>query len=297
MTSTFLRALAQGLVCVASLLGGTSAWAQSATPPNILVIFGDDIGIWNLSAYSRGGMGYRTPNIDSIGKEGAIFTDHYAQPSCTAGRAAFITGQLPIRTSLTTVGLVGAKQGLQATDATLAEVLKTKGYTSGQFGKNHLGDRNEFLPTVHGFDEFFGNLYHLNTEEEPEDEDYPTDPAFKQRNGPRGVMHCTARKDNNPETPADPRFGAWGAQDCKDVRLDAVQLGARLHLAGPAQQHRHAHAAFPGGHLLAAIGCRGAMRPGRVFGPVVGRVDDDGVLAVDPTKRACREWTPSNSTT
>jgi arylsulfatase len=217
MTSTFLRTLAQGLACLACVLGGASAWAQSATPPNILVIFGDDIGIWNLSAYSRGSMGYRTPNIDRIAKDGAIFTDHYAQPSCTAGRAAFITGQLPIRTGLTTVGLVGAKQGLQATDATLAEVLRTRGYTSGQFGKNHLGDRNEFLPTVHGFDEFFGNLYHLNTEEEPEDEDYPTDPAFKQRNGPRGVMHCTARKDNNPDTPADPRFGAWGAQDCKDT--------------------------------------------------------------------------------
>jgi arylsulfatase A-like enzyme len=217
MCTHFLKRLALCLLAAAALLGGASARAQGAQAPNILVIFGDDIGLWNLSAYSRGAMGYRTPNIDRIGKEGAIFSDHYAQPSCTAGRAAFITGQLPIRTGLTTVGLVGANQGLQPANATLAEVLKTRGYATGQFGKNHLGDRNEHLPTVHGFDEFFGNLYHLNTEEEPEDEDYPTDPGFKKRHGPRGVLHCTARKDANPETPADPRFGPWGAQNCQDT--------------------------------------------------------------------------------
>jgi arylsulfatase len=163
--------------------------AASPTPkPNILVIFGDDIGMWNLSAYSRGMMGYRTPNIDRIAKEGAIFTDQYAQQSCTAGRAAFITGQSCFRTGLLKVGLPGAKEGLSPKDPTLADLLKPQGYTCGQFGKNHLGDRNEFLPTVHGFDEFFGNLYHLNAEDEPEHPDYPKDPAFRAKFGPRGVL-------------------------------------------------------------------------------------------------------------
>ncbi len=147
--------------------------AAGAGRPNILVIFGDDVGYWNASAYNRGMMGYRTPNIDRIAHEGAIFTDAYAQQSCTAGRAAFITGQSPIRTGLTKVGLPGAPEGLSAKDPTLAEMLKAKGYATGQFGKNHLGDRNEFIPTVHGFDEFFGNFYHLNAEEEPENPDYP----------------------------------------------------------------------------------------------------------------------------
>jgi arylsulfatase A-like enzyme len=157
--------------------------------PNILVIFGDDIGYWNLSAYNLGVMGYRTPNIDRLAKEGALFTDYYAQQSCTAGRAAFITGQCPFRTGLTKVGMPGAKIGLQPEDPTIADLLKPLGYTCGQFGKNHLGDRDEFLPTVHGFDEFFGNLYHLNAEEEPENVDYPKDPAFRKRFGPRGVLH------------------------------------------------------------------------------------------------------------
>ncbi len=212
-----LLPLALMLGTAGAALAQSTAAAAPGQRPNILVIWGDDVGIWNLSAYSRGAMGYRTPAIDTLAREGAIFTDHYAHPSCTAGRAAFITGQMPIRTGLTSVGMVGARQGLQKEDATLAEVLKTAGYATGQFGKNHLGDRNEYLPTVHGFDEFFGNLYHLNTEEEPEDEDYPTDPAFKKRNGPRGVMHCTARADDNPEAPADARFGPWGAQNCKDT--------------------------------------------------------------------------------
>jgi arylsulfatase len=157
-------------------LSPTVRLMDAKSKPNILVIWGDDIGLWNLSAYSRGAMGYRTPNIDRIANEGAIFTDHYGQPSCTAGRAAFITGQLPIRTGLTTVGIPAATLGLQKEDATLAEVLKPLGYATGQFGKNHLGDRNEFLPTVHGFDEFFGNLYHLNAEEETMNVDYPDDP-------------------------------------------------------------------------------------------------------------------------
>ena len=160
--------------------------------PNILILWGDDIGWWNISYNSRGQMGYRTPNIDRIGNEGAAFTDYYGQQSCTAGRAAFLTGQNPIRTGLTKVGMPGADVGLRAEDPTIAELLKPLGYVTGQFGKNHLGDKDEFLPTLHGFDEFFGNLYHLNAEEEPEDEDYPKDPAFKARFGPRGVIHSWA---------------------------------------------------------------------------------------------------------
>jgi arylsulfatase len=163
--------------------------------PNILIIWGDDIGWFNISAYNHGIMGYKTPNIDRIAKEGALFTDWYGQQSCTAGRAAFITGQSPIRTGLTKVGLPGAKLGLQPEDPTIAEMLKPQGYVCGQFGKNHLGDRDEFLPTVHGFDEFFGNLYHLNAEEEPECEDYPKNPEFKKKFGPRGVLHCWANPD------------------------------------------------------------------------------------------------------
>jgi arylsulfatase len=160
--------------------------------PNILVIFGDDIGYWNVSAYNLGVMGYRTPNIDRLAKEGALLTDYYGQQSCTAGRAAFITGQCPFRTGLTKVGMPGSPVGLQAEDPTIADLLKPLGYVTGQFGKNHVGDRDEFLPTVHGFDEFFGNLYHLNAEEEPENPDYPKDPAFRKRFGPRGVLRCKA---------------------------------------------------------------------------------------------------------
>jgi arylsulfatase len=160
--------------------------------PNILILWGDDIGWWNISYNSRGQMGYRTPNIDRIANEGVAFTDYYGQQSCTAGRAAFITGQNPIRTGLTKVGMPGADVGMPAEDPTIAELLKPLGYATGQFGKNHLGDKDEFLPTMHGFDEFFGNLYHLNAEEEPEDPDYPKDPKFRERFGPRGVLHCLA---------------------------------------------------------------------------------------------------------
>src|SRR5215813_2439698 len=166
--------------------------ASTQTKPNILVIWGDDIGIWNLSCYSHGMMGYKTPNIDRLAKEGMMFTDSYGEQSCTAGRASFITGQSGFRTGLTKVGFPGADIGLQAEDATIAELLKPLGYATGQFGKNHLGDKNKFLPTVHGFDEFYGNLYHLNAEEEPEDPDYPKDPEFKKHFGPRGVLHCWA---------------------------------------------------------------------------------------------------------
>jgi arylsulfatase len=166
-----------------------------ANKPNVLIIWGDDIGWYNISAYNLGVMGYRTPNIDRVAKEGALFTDWYGQQSCTAGRAAFITGQSPIRTGLTKVGLPGANLGLQPEDPTIADVLKPLGYVCGQFGKNHLGDRDEFLPTVHGFDEFFGNLYHLNAEQEPENPDYPKNPEFKKRFGPRGVLHSWANAD------------------------------------------------------------------------------------------------------
>jgi arylsulfatase A-like enzyme len=163
-----------------------------AKKPNILVIWGDDIGVFNVGAYNMGMMGYKTPNIDRIAKEGALFTDWYGQQSCTAGRAAFITGQSPIRTGLTKVGLPGAPEGMKKEDPTIATLLKAQGYVTGQFGKNHLGDRDEMLPTEHGFDEFFGNLYHLNAEEEPEHPDYPKSADFKKRFGPRGVMHSFA---------------------------------------------------------------------------------------------------------
>lgn len=160
--------------------------------PNILVLWGDDIGFWNISANNRGMMGYRTPNIDRLADEGVSFTDYYGQQSCTAGRAAFITGQNPLRTGLTKVGMPGAGLGLSESDPTIADLLRPQGYVTGHFGKNHLGDRDEHLPTNHGFDEFFGNLYHLNAEEEPEHPDYPKDPAFRKRFGPRGVIHSTA---------------------------------------------------------------------------------------------------------
>ncbi len=166
--------------------------AQAASKPNMLVIMGDDIGYGNISAYNQGMLGYNTPNIDRIAQEGALFTAYYAQQSCTAGRSTFITGQMPIRTGLTKVGLPGAEQGLQPQDITMATALKDMGYATGQFGKNHLGDKDEMLPTNHGFDEFMGNLYHLNAEEEPENPDYPKDPAFRKNFGPRGVIHSYA---------------------------------------------------------------------------------------------------------
>jgi arylsulfatase A-like enzyme len=189
--------------------------APAGSKPNILVIWGDDIGLANISAYSHGLMGYQTPNIDRIGREGMMFLDYYAEQSCTAGRASFITGQAGLRTGLTKVGVPGVKVGLQARDVTIAELLKPLGYATGQFGKNHLGDRNEFLPTVHGFDEFFGNLYHLNAEEEPENFNYPRDPAFRANLGPRGVLKCKATdRDDSTE---DPRFGRVGKQTIEDT--------------------------------------------------------------------------------
>jgi arylsulfatase A-like enzyme len=186
--------------------------------PNILVIWGDDIGITNLSCYSDGLMGYRTPNIDRIAHEGMRFTDSYGEQSCTAGRSAFITGQSVYRTGLSKVGVPAAQVGLQAGDPTIAELLKPLGYATGQFGKNHLGDRNEYLPTVHGFDEFFGNLYHLNAEEEPELPNYPPAadfPRFRERFGPRGVLHSWATDVEDPTE--DPRFGRVGKQRVEDT--------------------------------------------------------------------------------
>jgi arylsulfatase len=209
--------------------------APTGQRPNILVIFGDDIGYWNTSAYNRGMMGYRTPNIDRIANEGAIFTDLYAQQSCTAGRAAFITGQSCFRTGLLKVGLPGAPEGLSEKDPTLAELLRPQGYATGQFGKNHFGDRNEHLPTVHGFDEFFGNLYHLNAEEEPENVDYPKNPEFRAKFGPRGVLKCVATDTDDPTV--DPRFGRVGRQKIEDTgpltkkRMETVDeefLGAAM---------------------------------------------------------------------
>jgi arylsulfatase A-like enzyme len=199
----------------AGLMAALPAGAQTTQKPNIVIIWGDDIGISNVSAYSQGLMGYQTPNIDRLANEGMKFTDLYAEQSCTAGRASFITGQAGLRTGLTKVGLPGATLGLRKEDPTIAELLKPLGYATGQFGKNHLGDRNEFLPTVHGFDEFYGNLYHLNAEEEPELPDYPKDPAFRLKFGPRGVLDCKASDKDDPTV--DPRFGKVGRQVCKDT--------------------------------------------------------------------------------
>jgi arylsulfatase len=207
----------------------------AAKKPNILFIMSDDIGWFNISCNNNGIMGYRTPNIDRIAKEGANFTDFYGQQSCTAGRAAFITGQSPIRTGLTKVGMPGATLGLKAEDPTVAQFLKNLGYATGQFGKNHLGDRNEFLPTVHGFDEFFGNLYHLNAEEEPEYPDWPKAKEFNDKFRPRGVLKCKATDKDDPTV--DPKFGRVGKQTIENTgpltrkRMETVDeefLGAAL---------------------------------------------------------------------
>jgi arylsulfatase len=193
------------------------AWPTLAQDkkPNFIIIWGDDIGISNISAYSHGLLGYHTPNIDRLAKEGVMFTDYYGEQSCTAGRSAFLTGQSVYRTGLSKVGVPGAPLGLQKPDPTVAELLKPMGYATGHFGKNHMGDRNEFLPTVHGFDEFYGNLYHLNAEEAPEHVDYPDEPAFRERAGPRGVLHCLATAADTPG--GDSRSGPWGRQKCVDT--------------------------------------------------------------------------------
>ncbi|MEX2962232.1 arylsulfatase [Microbulbifer sp. TYP-18] len=196
-----LAASWRSLASIAFLVISGSAWTQEK--PNILVIWGDDIGVWNISFNNRGMMGYMTPNIDRIANEGLSFTDYYGQQSCTAGRAAFVGGNVPVRTGMTKVGLPGAKEGWQESDVTIATVMKSLGYITGQFGKNHFGDRDEHLPINHGFDEFFGNLYHLNAEEEPENRDYPKNPEFRKKFGPRGVIRAKANgeiEDTGPLT-------------------------------------------------------------------------------------------------
>jgi arylsulfatase A-like enzyme len=215
------------LVAAATLTSGALAQAEKTTPgapapaassgkkPNILVIWGDDIGIANISAYSNGLMGYETPNIDRIAREGIKFQHYYGEQSCTAGRAAFLTGQHGIRSGLTKVGFPGAPMGMSQLDPSVGGLLKNLGYTTGQFGKNHVGDRNESLPTVNGFDEFFGNLYHLNAEEEPELPDYPKDPSYAAKFGPRGVLKCKATDRDDPTV--DPRFGKVGKQTIEDT--------------------------------------------------------------------------------
>jgi len=214
-TSRAARRIVSAGLAILTVAAGVSAIPAQQQKPNILVIFGDDIGQTNISAYSMGLMGYRTPNIDRIAKEGMIFTDYYAEQSCTAGRSAFITGQCTFRTGLSKVGIPAAPVGLQARDVTIAELLKPLGYTTGQFGKNHLGDKNEYLPTVHGFDEFFGNLYHLNAEEEPEDFNYPRDPKFRDTFGPRGVLRAKATDKDDPTD--QPRWGRVGRQTIEDT--------------------------------------------------------------------------------
>ena len=210
MKKQFLNAIA-----VVGMLFSTIGAVFAQEKPNILVIFGDDIGIANISAYSNGVMGYTTPNIDRLGNEGLMFLHYYGEQSCTAGRAAFLTGQHGIRTGLTKVGFPGAPMGMNQKDPSIGGVLKNLGYATGQFGKNHVGDRNESLPTVNGFDEFFGNLYHLNAEEEPELPDYPKDPEYIKKFGPRGVLKTTATTVDDPTV--DPRFGKIGKQKITDT--------------------------------------------------------------------------------
>src|SRR5215468_10252371 len=217
-TQTVAKALPLVFAAALVFVVSTDAAFAQAKKPNIVIIWGDDVGQTNISAYSMGLMGYRTPNIDRVAKEGVMFTDYYAEQSCTAGRSSFITGQCGLRTGNTKVGMPGAAQGLQARDVTIAQLLKAQGYATGQFGKNHLGDRNEHLPTVHGFDEFYGALYHLNASEEPELPDYPNPkdfPNFLAKYGPRNVLDCKASDTDDPTV--DPRFGKIGKQTIKDA--------------------------------------------------------------------------------
>ncbi len=216
------------LACLLVALSLTAGTAQAdPDKPNILVIWGDDIGGFNVSAYNQGVMGYQTPNIDRIAKEGALFTDWYGQQSCTAGRAAFITGQSPMRTGLTKVGLPGAPEGMQKEDPTIAGLLKPLGYMTGQFGKNHLGDRDEMLPTNHGFDEFLGNLYHLNAEEEPENPDYPKDPEFKKKFGPRGVIKSSADGKIEDTGPLTKKRMETVDEEVTDAALDFMERAVK----------------------------------------------------------------------
>ena len=238
------------VVAFASSAAAAAARSSQASRPNILVIMADDIGITNLSCYSRGLMGYRTPNIDRIAHEGMIFTDYYAEQSCTAGRSTFLTGQCTLRTGLAKVGLPGADVGLQDRDITLAQALKPLGYATGQFGKNHLGDLDKYLPTMHGFDEFFGNLYHLNAEEEPENPDYPKDPEFRKKFGPRGVIHSWATGDGTQRVEDTGPLTKERMEDIDEETLAAaMQFVERQHTAGkpffcwfnPTRMHFYTH--------------------------------------------------------
>ena len=219
------RSILSFAICLAT----ASAALAQAKKPNILVIWGDDVGQSNISAYTKGVMGYRTPNIDRIAKEGMIFTDYYGEQSCTAGRSSFIMGQSVFRTGLSKVGLPGAKEGMNTLDPTIAGLLKDQGYMTGQFGKNHLGDRDEHLPTNHGFDEFYGNLYHLNAEEEPENEDYPKDPEFRKKFGPRGVIRSSADGDIKDTGPLDKERMETVDDDTTKEAIDFIE---RAHKAG-----------------------------------------------------------------
>lgn len=216
-----------GLAVFAVILSAGLVHATTGDKPNILVIWGDDIGQSNISAYTNGLMGYRTPNIDRISEEGLTFTDYYGEQSCTAGRSSFITGQSVFRTGLSKVGLPGAKEGMQVEDPTIAGLLKAQGYATGQFGKNHLGDRDEMLPTNHGFDEFFGNLYHLNAEEEPENEDYPKDPEFRKKFGPRGVIKSFADGEIEDTGPLTKKRMETVDDETSDAAIDFIQRQAK----------------------------------------------------------------------
>jgi len=223
------------VLIVPGIVSAQSSAPLSAKKPNILILWGDDIGYWNVSAYNQGMMGYKTPNIDRIAKEGALFTDWYGQQSCTAGRACFITGQAGYRTGLLKVGLPGAKQGLQARDVTIAQLLKAQGYATAQFGKNHLGDADETLPTAHGFDEFFGSIYHLNAEQEPENPDYFKDPAMIKKYGTRGVLHTWANPDGTQ------KIELTGPLNTKRMEtIDEEFTKAHARLSGQGEEGRQA---------------------------------------------------------
>ena len=223
--------------------------ASAGRKPNILVIFGDDIGVPQISAYTMGMMGYRTPNIDRIAREGAIFTDAYGQQSCTAGRASFILGEEPFRTGLLTIGMPGDPHGIQDWMPTIADALKSAGYATGQFGKNHLGDRDEHLPTMHGFDEFFGNLYHLNAEEEPENADYPKGPDFKKKFGPRGVLHCHADGKGGQTIKAIGQAARRDIAEAAETRVHLfLHVKVRENWADDPERYREMGLEFPKGN-------------------------------------------------
>lgn len=330
-----LRRRLAGTCLALSTLCGAQSWCPpaaaqpTASRPNIIMIMADDVGYWNVGAYSHGMM-VPTPNLDRIARQGMLFTDHYAEPTCTPGRAAFITGQMPIRTGLHTVGLPGSPVGIDQRDPTLASVLRGQGYFTAQIGKNHLGDLNRHLPTVNGFDVFFGNLYHLNTEEEPEDPDWPRDAGFNERYRPRGVLDCVALPVVNPE-PADRRFGEWGMQRCTDTgpltrqrmqRIDDEFLDRTLGIMeenarasrpffiwhNPTRMHINTHLR-PENRLLAQpfssgddLYGAGMMELDAQVGRILDRLDqlgiaDDTILMFTSDNGAMSAWWPDGGTT